>query len=124
MALQPYEILLRWNDKGEFSGGHTIRRDDVSGILTTALPIGNDKDHPWPQILGEVNAALASKAGEVDQHIADKKALTKERDDLKARIAAIDPVELAAAAEKRKKQIMDEAAKQVAQIDATFSPLS
>lgn len=66
MSLLPYEILLRYKDDGTFSGGHTIRRDSVTGQLSAALPIGADKSFPWPTILGEVNTGLAAKAGEVD----------------------------------------------------------
>lgn len=58
MALQPYEILLRWKDDGTFSGGHTIRRDDVTGRLSDTMPIGKDTKFPWADIAKEINTAL------------------------------------------------------------------
>lgn len=66
MSQLPYEILLRWKDDGTFSGGHTIRRDSITGQLSDAKPIGVDKTFPWPIILGEVNTGLVEKASSAD----------------------------------------------------------
>jgi hypothetical protein len=72
MTIQPYEILLRWNDDGTFSGGHTIRRDPATKQLLDPQPLGKG-DHPWPSALAEINTGLASRNTELEQAITCEK---------------------------------------------------
>lgn len=65
----PYEILLRWKDDGTFSGGHTIRRDSVTGALTEALPLGKDGGFPWADASAEINTALTGALETVHQEL-------------------------------------------------------
>lgn len=59
MPKRPYEILLRFDDAGNFQGGHTIRRDSVTGKLEDAQPIGADTAFPWPAVVAEIKGAVA-----------------------------------------------------------------
>lgn len=117
---QPYEILLRWKDDGTFSGGHTIRRDPATGALTTALPIGNDKDFKWPDILGEVNAALGAQAGKVDEITKERDTAVKERDAAVDALNKLDPEIKIAALKERQAAILAHAA----QLDSEIKKLA
>lgn len=92
----PYEILLRGNADGTFSGGHVIPFD-ANGQPGLALPIGTDA-HPWPEVLGQVNEALAAQAAKADEIKAQLDAMTEERDtalqqrnEAVAKLATVDP---------------------------------
>lgn len=81
----PYEILLRGNPDGTFSGGHVIF---VAGEPAKAL--GTDA-HSWPEALGQVNEALAQQAALVGEVKSQLQAMTEERNKAVTALANIDP---------------------------------
>lgn len=79
----PYEILLRWNSKGEFSGGHEIFQEN--GVPGAPVPLGT-KDHPWPDVLDGINASALAVVESARTAADDCKAACADRDALKAQL--------------------------------------
>lgn len=68
MSQLPYEILLRWKDDGTFSGGHTIRRDSITGTLSLAQPLGGSI-FPWPDVLKEINSSALAATSDLTEKL-------------------------------------------------------
>ena len=77
----PYEILLRGNPDGSFSGAHVI--DKPSDV---PRPI---KAEDWPDIAPGVNAAALAAVATVDALTAERDAARAQRDHYKADLDAV-----------------------------------
>lgn len=81
----PYELLFRWNDDGQLTGGHvrylTVHRDDDTGEIvaaraTDALPVGLDGagDFPLAAVLTPLQAAAVAAASAAQAEAAQTRA--------------------------------------------------
>lgn len=63
---QPYEFLFRFDNSGKYRGGHTIRRDDATGVIGQPMAIGADTDFPYPDVVSEITAGIADRVKELE----------------------------------------------------------
>lgn len=69
----PYEILHRFDIAvpGAYKGGHTIRFDTDTRQIDPPLPIGVDKDFPWPKEAELINQSIAARVSELEALVSD-----------------------------------------------------